>query len=430
MSLMFQIVLITYEFTFSPFSGNGILARSIVRSLLDLGCKVTVWCCQPHDSNSQSKNNHLDYPEISKEAMRRLFVIPLKLNEDNGWRKLDKESAWHSFSWENMDSEQKKALRNAVIESDVVCAIDWTGAKAFRSLGNLRKPLVYMNFRVYSSGVNCPELRSWFNKMENDALQDASCIIALSEDDRLSLQSISISANSLSGSEILLPPLRRDLEDSIALTKEELYVHMPEAIIPSLRKHQRFICCVVRLSPEKQVLRFVRFIEQVAEVLKDLNIIPLLAGAVADVTYASQVKDELKKVAPQALILEGFLSPTELAALFSECILNFHPCAYDAYGMTIIEAAACGVPSVVSSRDIGAVALLQESCFQIDFTCNIENEISMECCQRIVDLICDSEKLHILSVSARKKAHAWNDIAYGKRLLQIISDVVDKFNCD
>ena len=37
----------THRFTYSPFSGNGILARSMVKALLRLGCRVTVWCCKP-----------------------------------------------------------------------------------------------------------------------------------------------------------------------------------------------------------------------------------------------------------------------------------------------------------------------------------------------------------------------------------------------
>ena len=48
---------------------------------------------------------------------------------------------------------------------------------------------------------------------------------------------------------------------------------------------------------------------------------------------------------PDAIIEERFLGPTELADIFSATALNIHPCLYDAYGMTIVEAASQGSPS-------------------------------------------------------------------------------------
>jgi glycosyltransferase involved in cell wall biosynthesis len=59
-----------------------------------------------------------------------------------------------------------------------------------------------------------------------------------------------------------------------------------------------------------------------------------------------------------------------------QCILNFHPYAYDSYGMTIVEAAACGVPSIVLSTNIGAVAPLKESCFHIHLDHNVDGNQS------------------------------------------------------
>jgi hypothetical protein len=78
-----HVLLVTYEFTFSPFSGNGILARSLVKSLLEHGCRVTVWCCRPHrhesssssaaemtSNNSNSDDHHLEPPEFLRSKLR------------------------------------------------------------------------------------------------------------------------------------------------------------------------------------------------------------------------------------------------------------------------------------------------------------------------------------------------------------------------
>ena len=47
---------------------------------------------------------------------------------------------------------------------------------------------------------------------------------------------------------------------------------------------------------------------------------------------------------PSAVVIESFLGPEALGAVFARTALNVHPCAYDAYGMTLVEAAAFGCP--------------------------------------------------------------------------------------
>lgn len=53
-----------------------------------------------------------------------------------------------------------------------------------------------------------------------------------------------------------------------------------------------------------------------------------------------KIKLELKEATPDCVIEERFLNSTQLAELFSMTRLNVHPCVYDAYGMTIVEAAS------------------------------------------------------------------------------------------
>ena len=60
--------------------------------------------------------------------------------------------------------------------------------------------------------------------------------------------------------------------------------------------------------------------------------------------------------------------------MYRRTCLNVHPCAYDAYGMTAVEAAAFGAPSCVQRGDlVGCAALLQESekeFIPVDWTLN------------------------------------------------------------
>ena len=60
--------------------------------------------------------------------------------------------------------------------------------------------------------------------------------------------------------------------------------------------------------------------------------------------YADGLKRRLKLAVPDAIIEESFLGPADLAHIFSATLLNVHPCLYDAFGMTIIEAASQGLP--------------------------------------------------------------------------------------
>ncbi len=42
------------------------------------------------------------------------------------------------------------------------------------------------------------------------------------------------------------------------------------------------------------------------------------------------------------VVEERFLGPADLARIFEATVLNVHPPLYDAYGMTVVEAASQG----------------------------------------------------------------------------------------
>ena len=91
------------------------------------------------------------------------------------------------------------------------------------------------------------------------------------------------------------------------------------------------------------------------------------------------------------IVIDHHLGPHELAAIFSHTAINIHPCLYDAYGMTLVESAAFGVPSVVNGGGkVGAAALLgeNEGCIALDLSeiiddCN-ENE---NCVKELIEIL-------------------------------------------
>ena len=61
-----HVLLLSYEFTFAPFSGNGMLARALVRSMLNLGHSVTVICAKPAKDYAPATD---DNPIIGDELL-------------------------------------------------------------------------------------------------------------------------------------------------------------------------------------------------------------------------------------------------------------------------------------------------------------------------------------------------------------------------
>jgi hypothetical protein len=55
---------------------------------------------------------------------------------------------------------------------------------------------------------------------------------------------------------------------------------------------------------------------------------------------AQGIKARLREVAPTCTVIERFLGAQELAWLYTRARLNIHPALHDAYGMTVVEAAA------------------------------------------------------------------------------------------
>ncbi len=445
---MRKIVLFTYEFTYSPFSGNGILARSLVKSFLGLGCTVTVWCCRPSSVDvSNSSDNHLAPPEISQELKERLKVLSTVV-PSHAWRRVDDQSCWRDFCVANLSDVDR--LETAISEAGFVCVIDWSGAVACRSIRDhlqqqqtrqhaeiASKFHMYLNFRVFSSGVDDPKLRDWYNKMEYKAMEHANAIVSLSSLDSQQLSSILQSKDEKNCNpripiEIVVPPLRQDME-SFAKTNDGFFLHLPKSIqsritnsgsANDLFSKRPIVACVARQSPEKCIQRFVKFCEMAATVLKDLNLKVVLCGAISDVEYAKDVRERLLQAIPSAIVMDRFLSPKELGAVFAHTLLNFHPSFYDAYGMTIVEAAAFGAPSVVSGPSVGAYRLLgRDGCLPVAMEPNggVFSESSLV---TIVNFLQDSQtnqdSWKRLSSVARKKALAWDEKSYGERMLQIV----------
>lgn len=68
---------------------------------------------------------------------------------------------------------------------------------------------------------------------------------------------------------------------------------------------------------------------------------PLLCASTTG-EYAEGLKSRFRASVPGGVVEERFLQAPELAKIFSQTLLNFHPPRTEAYGMTVVEAGSQG----------------------------------------------------------------------------------------
>ena len=168
--------------------------------------------------------------------------------------------------------------------------------------------------------------------------------------------------------------------------------------------------CNVRLSPENNARLFAATMNMLSDdgILSSFGLIPIMIGSVCDIDYARQVYNALPI---ETIVVNKFLGSEELISILTHTSLMVHPPIYDAYGMTIAEAAAVGVPTLIHHKNIGASSL-----FRIN-----ENEI-LHCDMNDPCLVSKSIRQHLacqakliqVSENARKRALSWNVKEYAQ----------------
>jgi len=412
-----RVLLLSYEFTHSPFSGNGVLARSIATALLKCGLAVRCVCSRPTCAGI-SPDAPIAPPEVTDEQAGALAVWAVTLSPEDGWKRVDRECAWEKFA----EGAAGFSADVAAFSPQACIAVDWHGAGAWRALsaaGAALPRLLYINFRFYSSGA--PEESAWYTPQEVHALETAAAVLALSARDQASLRALSETAPAPG---LLLPPLRGDVH-ALALSDAPALV-MPEAaaVVAAAAGAGRrcFLSCVVRLSPEKDPLLFAKLCAALgAERLGALGITPLLCGAASDASYAQTVRETLLAAVPTAVVVDSFLGPAALGAIFSRTALNVHPCGYDAYGMTLVEAAAFGSPSLVNGGGaVGATSLLgADGALQV----SLETLSTTELAETVLAALAEPQRLTAVAAVARERALGYDEEACGRQILEHLGAV-------
>lgn len=175
-----------------------------------------------------------------------------------------------------------------------------------------------------------------------------------------------------------------------------------------------------------------------------------MCGARSVEDYAKKVVDDFQEMMCSSsskgdnvwpcVVIDRHLGPKELAAVFSRTAVNVHPCLYDAYGMTLVEAAAFGAPSIVNNGGvIGAASLLGEGkgCMAVNLEQMLEEASGGNYEEKIVDAlrtltipVDNSEKsessenwvaLRQIAKEARSKALHWDEMACCQGLIDVLN---------
>ena len=440
------MLFITLEFIEPIFSGNGVYSRTIVRALVGRNSSILVLCGREAGAAQTTEadwgqNGEAGLPGASQSAVTvRSVALPV-------WRKLDRASAWQQFAAAAAAEHADAVARFA---PDVVLGVDWTGLPPLlelRRAGAVQPPtvpFVYLNFRVHaaSTGISAEDAR-FYEQRESEALHAATVSVALCRADAALLRAMP--SHAAGGREegdvlVLSPPLRPDVQGAAVLVFEQerglssAATAPPQGepaaqcssatapIAPRTTARREFVTCCSRLTPEKNVEAFVRALAAppLRAIMRRRGLRPLLCGSATDPEYGKAVRAQLKQAFPgeESVVLD-FVPADELSNVFRRTALNVHPALYEAYGMTVAEAAAFGAPSVIDGGgEVGVAELLSAARNEV---MHADMRDTGAISARIVTALHDEpHALRHVAAAAQRRSLSWGIAEFGAKLSSIL----------
>ena len=296
---------------------------------------------------------------------------------------MDRYSCWKTIAEQASFVIPEQERADILSTVDHVFAIDWSSLPAIYNLMELglippNTSLIYFVFRVFTASKELFRSNADFTfylQHESRGVERANYVMLLSHVDQNAL---------LSGTEkyhrdssrldcsrakmnVLVPPLRHGIQlqaISIEKKKKKRKKKTGGSSLQGPDVNCQYILCNARLSPEKNVLRFAQVKNGLSQngTLQRLNLTPLMIGACRDKEYAQIVYDLLPS---NTVKISQFMNTIELSTYLQQTVLNIHPSVCDAFGMTVAEAAAFGVPTVLHYESIGATSLFRQDCGEV-----------------------------------------------------------------
>lgn len=347
-----RLVLIALEYDAGTFSGNGVYAQSFVRGLQRCGHTLSIVCGAPASSPAGLRDG--------------VWSVPLP-----SWGRLDRHSSYEAFGEQcGCDSALKSWVASLNVE--LVLGVDFSCLPAVDALFSCpsKLKLVLLVLRLFS------RTDAGHEPLERAAASASAVVVALSRDDAAFLTSLLVGAHTTATSPLVVcnpPPLREDVRSLAAALQAD------DATRDGGARRRVLLSCVVRLSPEKEPHTFISLVEAMSKrgAFSRLPwVVPCLVGA-PSTPYGRDLTARLVAAAPHAELQPAFLLPAALGALvFLRAALNIHPPKADAFGMTVLEAAAWGCPTALRAG-CGASASLKPCRGEALFLLDAEEEATL-----------------------------------------------------
>jgi len=413
MSRRLRIVVVALEYDRECFSGNAILAQGLARGL-SARADVFVVCARPSDDDDDDDEDEDEEEDgvVASTSTTTLLVRRARVPRSK-WFNLTVDGAHVEFA----DACARFREETRAFGADVALGVDFSSRAAADALGLFDDggpPFVYAPFRLFtrSDGRHAA--------LEREACERASGVLALcSSDERFVVERFLSTEKSRDERCIRVthPPLRASVS--------ELASSMTSSDDDGVRR-RRYLTCAVRVSEEKAPDRFVAACEELARrgAFDSGELTPLFcanASLVASSAYAAALVARFRACAPNGRVVETFLSPEELGAIFRETALNVHPPSHDAFGMTVVEAAAFGAPTMLhADGDIGAAEFLRPGVECVG--ANMEAS-ARDVADRVEETLVDPNT-RVVAAAAASRALAWDESSFAEEVCDFLMSLV------
>ncbi len=230
----------------------------------------------------------------------------------------------------------RKALKQAVFESKgIICVSNYTATELIEYVLKEFNVDVSKKVEVIYEGVS----EDFF--LSTDGLQfvQDSLKSAWSSPNKI--------GNSFSEHHILENNEKCDIEtlqsEKVPIELDEYHMSLDTPVDLIQKLPTKYIFCAAKLSPRKNI-------ELVLNAMQELDESIMLVIAGGEGWENESLKVKLKEMKLQGRVLNlGYLTKSELKYCYSKSLAFVYPSFFEGFGLTILEAMACGAPVITSN---------------------------------------------------------------------------------
>lgn len=174
-----------------------------------------------------------------------------------------------------------------------------------------------------------------------------------------------------------------------------------------------FILSVATQEPRKNIQKLIDVFKKVKDQRKDLTLI--LVGKYGwgdDLAKAAEEEENIK--------ITGFIPKQDLINLYSACRVFVYPSLYEGFGLPILEAMACGAPTITSNNS-SMLEIAKDAAILVDP--RSENQIQ-KAIELMLDLKLEDYQKMVNASLNRARQYSWAKTA--KQTLEIYREIVSQ----